>query len=246
MALIVKIKKHINNFDLDVDFELDNEFIVIFGYSGAGKSITLNMLAGLLSPDKGIITFNGKNYYNSYKKINLPVQQRNIGYVFQGLALFPHMTVKENIEYGLKKNSISVNDLLDNFNLHYLSNTYPMQLSGGEKQRTAFARALASEPGLLLLDEPFSNLDQHYKDQMHSLLQKTRKTYNIPVIMITHDIFEACKLADRILVFSNGRIIQQGSPSSIYYKPTCEEIAELVGNRDYRCHNPLAQKLISN
>jgi molybdate transport system ATP-binding protein len=162
---------------LKVDLEIaNNELLCLFGHSGAGKTTLLRILAGLFTPDRGFISFNGEVWYDSVKKINLPPQKRNVGFMFQDYALFPNMTVRRNIEFAQKiRNAEEVDSLLSHFGLEALQKQYPAKLSGGQKQRVALARALAAKPNLLLLDEPLSALDYEMRlnlqDEIHSDLK---------------------------------------------------------------------------
>ncbi|WP_163527942.1 sulfate/molybdate ABC transporter ATP-binding protein [Halobacillus ihumii] len=202
--LSLTIKKKLPHFILNASFQAGNEIVVLYGPSGSGKTTVLNCIAGLTHPDEGEIELNkGILFYTNHKPI--PVQKRNIGYLFQDYALFPHMTVYKNISYGATDDQL-VNKLLEVVGIKHLASKYPRQISGGEKQRVALARALATEPDLLLLDEPFSSLDQETKNQCHEELLRLRKLWEIPIILVTHDWEEAKKLADRILLIESGKI----------------------------------------
>lgn len=167
----VDILKRLNYFDVNVNFSVDKEMLVIQGSSGAGKTTILDCIAGIKTPDKGEIMINENLIFSSTKRTCIPIRNRNVGYVFQDYALFPHMTVKGNINFGLKSKGLkdqSYSDYLTEiFQLKHLENRYPNQISGGEKQRVALARALATKPNLLLLDEPFSALDNKTKDTVY-------------------------------------------------------------------------------
>lgn len=211
--LFVHIEKKLVQFQLDVQFDVGDERIVLFGPSGAGKTTILNALAGIVHPDKGSIRLNDSVYYEE-KKRPLSIQKRNIGYLFQDFALFPHMKVEDNILYGVKKKKITtrsplIQQLLSVMKIEHLLGKYPVQISGGEKQRVALARALATEPYLLLLDEPFSALDKETKAQCHDILLTLHQTWSIPVILVTHDLKEARKLGDRILFMEKGIIVRE-------------------------------------
>jgi molybdate transport system ATP-binding protein len=234
MGLSVFFKKQFNGFDIDVTWEIGNELAVLFGFSGAGKTVTLQMIAGLVSPDKGYIRSGGNNLFDSDLKINLPPQNRRIGYVFQDLALFPHMTVEKNIAYGLN-GSLNKNDrrqkideIISLFQLRGLEKRFPSEISGGQKQRTACARALIKMPDALLLDEPFCALDNPIRVEMQKVIKDIQQLFNIPVIFVTHDIFEAVAIADKIIVYSNGRVHQIGPPEKVMNNPATSETAALV------------------
>ena len=164
MSLYVDIEKHLPGFHLRTSFEAGNEILSILGASGCGKSLTLKCIAGIETPDRGRIVLDGRVLFDSQKRINLPVRDRKIGYLFQTYALFPHMTVRENIACGLTSRDRSfVGSWVEKFYLSGLEDHYPSQLSGGQQQRTALARMLASRPSLIMLDEPFSALDDYLK-----------------------------------------------------------------------------------
>ena len=236
MGLSVTLKKKLGLFSLDVSWKIDNELVVLFGYSGAGKSITLQMIAGLMRPDEGVVRTGEKVLFDSFKGIDLPPQKRSFGYVFQDLALFPHMTVVENIRYGAKgtrhdESGKLVEDIISSFRLKEVVNSLPSKLSGGQQQRVAFARALIRKPDVLLLDEPFSALDNPLRLEMGEFLNDIRNTFDIPVVLVTHDIFEAYTMADTIIVYANGRVAQTGSPYEIFNHPANREVETLINTK---------------
>ncbi|TGB01300.1 ATP-binding cassette domain-containing protein [Halobacillus salinus] len=204
--LTVDIKKKLKAFQLDAGFTMNNEIVVLFGPSGSGKTTTLNCLSGLSHPDEGSIQLRGRTLFSKKQK-PVPVQKRNIGYVFQDYALFPHMTVRNNILYGAKSME-EVDQLVDTLGISHLLEEYPRNISGGEKQRVALARAFATKPELLLLDEPFSSLDENVKKECHNELLRLHKKWGIPVILVTHDQAEANKLADRVIEMEQGRVLE--------------------------------------
>lgn len=221
MTLKVKLTKNLPDFSLDVEWSIDGELGVIFGYSAAGKSLTLKMIAGLLKPDQGTIQANDLILFDSEKGINLPPQQRRIGYVFQDSCLFPHMTVTENIMYGLRDKSreqaeAALKHITASFEINDILARYPAEISGGQKQRVAFARALIGEPVALLLDEPFSALDNPIRHKLRQFLKNVHREFKIPIILVTHDLPEAYTMADRIIVYSKGRILQTGTPAEVF------------------------------
>ncbi len=216
MALSVKVCKKVKGFSLTVEWEIGNELVVLFGYSGAGKSMTLQSIAGTLTPDNGFVRFGDRVYYDSATKVNEPPQKRPFGYVFQDLALFPHMTVNANVAYGGTGMSKDEREekckaMISLFHLDGLQKRLPSEISGGQKQRVALARALMRKPEMLLLDEPFSALDHPLRVEMGTILRKVHEEFRIPVVLVTHDIAEAYSLADRIIVYSGGRVERTGS-----------------------------------
>ena len=232
MGLSLKLRKQVNGFNLDVEWAMENEMSVLFGFSGAGKSMTLQLMAGLIRPDEGWIYSGDRILFDSRSEINLAPQDRSIGYVFQNLALFPHMTVKGNILYGagdLKKEQREerIGEMIVAFHLDGLEARYPSEISGGQQQRVALARALIRRPDLLLLDEPFSALDNPLRLEMQKFLKEVRQKFNIPVILVTHDLLEAYAVADKIIVYSQGKIVQTGSPLEVGHNPVNAEVQTL-------------------
>lgn len=201
MSLYVKIFKHLAEFDLDVEFEVNQKVMGLMGASGSGKSMTLKCIAGIETPDKGKIVLNDKVLFDSEKKINIPIQKRNVGYLFQNYALFPNMNVYDNIMCGLKAHKISdmeekIDIVLKQFHITELKERYPNQLSGGQKQRVALARLVAYNPDVLLFDEPFSALDEDLKEGLMKEL-KTVLSVDKPVIFVSHNKEEVQYLCER-------------------------------------------------
>lgn len=235
-VLFVKI---MNNFNLHSSFSSNKGVLGILGSSGCGKSLTLKCIAGLYNPDKGSITLNGKVLFNSDDKINIPPRNRNIGYVFQNYALFPHLTVYKNIEYGIKHLDKEIRhhriiEMLSKMQLTGYENSYPSQLSGGQQQRVALARTLITDPELLLLDEPFSALDSHIKHLLENeLLHIIRNNYDGIVLLVTHNIEEVYRLCDRILIFDQGKTLQLGDKEEIIGSPASLTAARITGCKNF-------------
>lgn len=211
--LKVNLFKKLPHFELDVEFQLENEVLVLFGASGSGKTTVLDILAGLQNPDRGEIICNNRVHFSSEKGINLSPQERNTGYLFQDYALFPHMNVKRNILFGVDcKKREKVPDyryVVEMFDIAHLEKRYPRQLSGGEKQRVALARALMTGPDLLLLDEPLSALDSGLRRQCQKELLYLHRQWRIPFILVTHDLDEAEELGNQILFLQKGTVKQR-------------------------------------
>ncbi len=204
-------------FTLDVEFSAPEGVTVIFGPSGSGKTTVLQCLAGLLKPDAGTIRVGGETWFDCGRKINLTPQQRRTGYVFQDLALFPHMTAAENIAFGVRESTENkrnrVRDILERFHVAHLAENRPDEISGGERQRVALARALVIQPQLLLLDEPFSALDDELKLAIIADLKRWLEENKIPVLLVTHDREEARMLGGRMLLMKEGSVTSGPSPA---------------------------------
>lgn len=209
--LEVQIYKKLAEFDLDASFQVDDNILGLMGASGSGKSMTLKCIAGIETPDQGRIVLNNRVLFDSEKKINVPIQKRNVGYMFQSYALFPNMNVYENISVGLRARKVKdvdivVQKVMQQFRVFELASRYPKQLSGGQRQRVALARLMAYEPDVLLLDEPFSALDEDLKED---LLQELKSELQIskPVIFVSHDKEEVNYLCDLKYKIKQGEII---------------------------------------
>ncbi|WP_072889429.1 sulfate/molybdate ABC transporter ATP-binding protein [Ornithinibacillus halophilus] len=203
--LKVSFEKSLKNYTLHIDLSVGEEIITLVGPSGSGKTTILNCIAGVSHPDEGIIQLNDKVLYETSKK-PLAIQKRNIGYLFQDYALFPHMTVEKNIQYGLKDYKL-VEKLIDIVGIKPLMDSYPHQISGGEKQRVALVRALATKPDALLLDEPFSALDEKTRVECQDELLRIHEEWKIPIILVTHHMEEAKKMGNRKIQLNKGKII---------------------------------------
>ncbi len=212
MALLVDIEKTLGSFHLQVHLEAGDEVLGLCGNSGCGKSLTLRCIAGIEKPDRGRIILNGVTLFDSEKHINLSPQKRRTGLLFQNYALFPNMTVQQNIRAGTlrdqqteEERSRKVSELMESFGLSELSGHYPRQLSGGQQQRTALARILVSEPQILMLDEPFSALDSELKFRMEAEVREVIRRFGKTAILVSHDRGEAYRLSDRIAMMRDGR-----------------------------------------
>lgn len=207
----LEIYKEIEYFNIDIDISFDGGILVIQGESGAGKTTLLDCIAGIKSPDRGLISVKERILYSSDKNINLPVKDRNIGYLFQSYALFPHMSVIDNVLYGFKSRRIKdfyyVEKVLDSFGIYHIKDKLPANISGGEKQRTALARAIATKPELLLLDEPFSALDKDTKALVYEEFINFKVNFHTDTILITHDEKEAKLLGNKIIRLKDGKVI---------------------------------------
>ena len=205
--------KH-QHFSLDVQFSCSAGVTVIFGPSGSGKTTILHCIAGLVAPDYGAISVGGENLFDASCSLDIPTQHRRIGYVFQDLALFPHMTAAENIGFGIRVNGTEkqrmVWDALEKFRIAPVANHRPAEISGGERQRVALARALVIQPRLLLLDEPFSALDDELKQGIIADLKQWLTENSVPALFVTHDREEARTLGDRVLLLKSGQIAGEG------------------------------------
>ncbi len=234
-----KDKEGSQAFTLDVQLESAAGVTVLLGPSGAGKSLTLNCIAGFIHPDEGRILIDNELFFDAATGISIAPERRRCGYVFQDHALFPHMSVRDNLRFagsvapthanrGLNLRR-RINELLEVFELTELAARKPAQLSGGQKQRAALARILVSEPRLLLLDEPTRGLDARLRSAFYELLQRTRERLQVPVILVTHDLDECFELADFVCLMDSGRFLQTGSRDDIFSKPATSEIARWLG-----------------
>lgn len=226
------VVKSYGHFTLEVAATVGAEWLVLLAPSGSGKSLTLNLLAGLVTPDAGFVRGNGRVFHDSARGINLPIRKRRIGYVFQESALFPHMTVARNITYGLPPGRDPRPVLarwLRFFDLEGREAAYPAELSGGQKQRVALARALANEPQLLLLDEPFSALDRRIRESLQREMVRLKAELSIPVVLVTHDFDEAQVLGEQVAVLEHGRMLELGPRARLFAHPQRHETAHFLG-----------------
>jgi molybdate transport system ATP-binding protein len=218
IALAKTLHSPAGSLQLDVRTRIDSDaFVALFGPSGAGKTTVLRMLAGLTPPDKGSIVVDGKTWFDSDARINLPPQQRAIGFMFQDYALFPNMSVRQNVAYAVDaRDSAWIAELLDLAGLTDLQQRMPATLSGGQKQRVALARALARRPALLLLDEPLSALDASLRQQLQDDLAGLHRRFGMTTLLVSHDIGEVFRLSQRVLRMAEGRIVQSGTPAEVF------------------------------
>lgn len=230
MSVFCKIKKKLGHFNLDISFESKEETVALMGASGSGKSMTLRCIAGIETPDSGLIVINGKTVYDSEKKVNLTPQKRHAGYLFQDYALFPNMTVYTNI-YTVteKKNKHKITSLIKAFRLKGLENHYPSQLSGGQKQRCALARMIASEPEIIMLDEPFSALDSYLRWQLEQEVASVIKEFGKTVLFVSHDRDEVYRLSDKVVVVTEGKNEPICTKQELYQNPKTYADALLTG-----------------
>ena len=230
MSLIVKIKKQLDNFMLSVDMELTDEIVSVIGMSGSGKSMTLKCIAGIETPDSGFISLNDRVLYDSKNRINLHPGKRRVGYLFQDYALFPTMTVMENICIAMgHRDEKKVKVWLKRYGLDGMADTYPDHLSGGQRQRVAMLRMLAAKPECILLDEPFSALDEHVKRSMESELMEMLSDFHNPVIFVSHNRDEVYRLAERIGSIESGMLSAVRDKKDFFMRPMSVEQALLVG-----------------
>jgi molybdate transport system ATP-binding protein len=226
-------------FQLNIHLRAGPGITVLFGPSGAGKTLTLNCIAGFAHPDEGRILVNDELYFDGAANVHIPARRRRCGYIFQDHALFPHMSVRENLRFAMSATGSElnrrigrhrrINELLEAFELTDLAARKPAQLSGGQKQRAALARILVSEPRLLLLDEPTRGLDARLRRAFYEVLQRTRARLQVPVLLVTHDLAEAFELADSVCLMDRGRLLQSGSRDTVLSRPATVEIARSLG-----------------
>jgi len=235
LALSVQFKKAFADFSMDVSWQAGREIVVLFGPSGAGKSLTFQIMAGLVAPDEGHIQLGDAVFYDAQSDINRSPQSREIGYLFQHYALFPHMTTRENVLYGHRqpRSSEAAADfaaMLTRFHLEGLEQRYPGALSGGQRQRVALARALMRKPKVLLLDEPLSAVDLTVRRSIRTELKTLQRALGIPMVIITHDLGEALAMADQLIIYEHGRVVQAGTPEAIVQNPQNDIIAAWAGS----------------
>ncbi|MBO5521685.1 MAG: ATP-binding cassette domain-containing protein, partial [Eubacterium sp.] len=246
MSLIVDIEKQLGSFSLKMKFEIGTEVLALLGASGSGKSMTLKCIAGIEKPDRGYIELDGRVLYDSGKGVYLTPQKRHIGYLFQQYALFPNMTVRQNILCGIRRPAFAekrkperkqsvldaetrVSEMIRTMHLKGLEDKFPSQISGGEQQRTALARILVNDPEVLLLDEPFSALDTHLRFRLEQELRELLRQFHKPVLLVSHDRDEAYRIADRIAVIRAGAMETIGAKQEVFADPQTVDAARLTG-----------------
>ena len=245
MALEVQIEKRLASYTLSLNFSCDAEPLAVLGPSGAGKSMTLRCIAGLERPDRGRIALGGNLLFDSSKHVSMPSRARRIGLLFQHYALFPHLTVAENVAFGLAgvpegERRARVAKQIAQTHLAGLESRFPHELSGGEQQRVALARALAIEPEALLLDEPLSALDTHLRSQIERQLIETLAQFRRPALFVTHNMEEAYRIATNLLVLSKGHAVALGPKEEIFRHPPSKEVALLTGCKNFSRAKPVS------
>jgi molybdate transport system ATP-binding protein len=233
----VEITKRLPEFTLDVAWSAGDGVAVLFGPSGAGKTLTLQCLAGLIRPDAGRIVVDGRVLFDSAAGVDLPPQHRRVGYVFQGYALFPHLTVGQNVAFGLRdrpraERQARAAEVMERLGLGGLEHRRPGELSGGQRQRVALGRALAIDPALLLLDEPLSALDAPLRRSLRDELRTILSGWGTAAVLVTHDFTEAYQLADRIVIYEGGQVIQSAPRAELLWQPASEAVARIMGLRN--------------
>jgi molybdate transport system ATP-binding protein len=222
------------SFTMEVEFSAATGFTILFGASGAGKTTLLDCIAGLATPDSGRITIGAATLFDSGAKLNISSNRRAVGYLLQSLALFPHMTVAENVQYGLdalpgSERKARCGEILEQFRIAALAQRRPGEISGGERQRAALARTLVTRPRVLLLDEPLTALDARTKSQILDDLRAWNRDQQIPILYVTHQREEVFALGENVIVLEQGRIEARGSPHEVLQRPSSETVAQLAG-----------------
>src|SRR6476661_6223868 len=248
-GLCLKIFKPLSGFALDVGFDIGPEVLGILGASGSGKSMTLRCIAGLETPSRGKIAVNGKVLFDSAQGINVPSKDRRIGFLFQNYALFPHLSVAQNVAFGLQhlsesEQQLRVKEQLILMQMSGLENRYPHELSGGQQQRVALARAIAPSPDLLLLDEPFSALDTHLRSQLERELMQTLANYRGITLFVSHNLEEVYRVCKNLLVLAEGRPIAFDTKENIFDRPGNFTVAQLTGCKNFCAAKPIAETVV--
>jgi molybdate transport system ATP-binding protein len=239
MKLAVCLQKRLSrDFALDIEFAITRGITILFGASGSGKTTLLRSIAGLLRPDSGSISLGDQTFFDSARGIDLPVSERRVGFVFQNLALFPHLTVAQNVKYGLHKLDQAeaaqrTDEILESFRISALRNQKPNEISGGERQRVALARTLVTDPRVLLLDEPLSGLDYVTQSRIIEDLRAWNAAKDIPTLYVTHSQREVFALGESVIVLQNGKILNRGTPQDVLEAPAQESLAQLAGFENF-------------
>src|SRR5579884_770650 len=221
-------------FALELDLKTGPGITVLFGPSGAGKTLTLDCIAGFVIPDSGRILLEDDILFDGERRISVPPQNRHCGYVFQNYALFPHMTLRRNLEFALqgtarRDRSRRVDEMLEHFSLSEVSGRRPHEVSGGQQQRCSIARAIIRPRRILLLDEPARGLDAPLRDDLYATIRRVNEELGVPVLLVSHDLDECFALADEMVVLAAGRIVQSGSPKEVVNRPASLDVARLLG-----------------
>lgn len=239
-ALKVTARKKLRDFTVDIDLHIDSNITVMLGPSGHGKTTVLNMIAGIARPDSGAISVGDSKLFDSRHDINVEMEKRSIGYVFQDYALFPHLSVFENVAYGLRARRVSETDIrtrvmheLERLAIANFKDEIPIRLSAGQRQRVALARALVIKPCVLLMDEPLSALDMQLRARVRSELKALLRQLAVPTIIVTHDSLDAVSLGDVVMVMEHGRIVQHGTYETLLATPSSQFVAEFVESNAY-------------
>ena len=239
MSLFVDIEKNFGDFDLKIKFETNQNAASLLGASGSGKSVTLKCIAGIITPDKGKIILNGRTLFDSERKINVRIQDRNVGYFFQDYALFPNMNVRKNIILGMKKygkefdQESKLAEVSKMLGIENLLEHYPNQLSGGQKQRVALARILVNNPEIILFDEPFSALDEFLRTRLQMEMKETLQKLNKEAIIVTHNRDEAYMLTNQTILIDKGTVVESSGTKELFANPKYLESAILTGCKNY-------------
>jgi molybdate transport system ATP-binding protein len=221
-------------FAIDLELDAGTGVTVLFGPSGAGKTLALDSIAGFVRPDEGRILLDDEILYDGAAGVHLPPQKRNCGYVFQNYALFPHMTLRRNLEFAAERSPRlerhrRVAEMLEKFRLNEVAGRRPHEVSGGQRQRCSIARALIGSPKLLLLDEPATGLDAPLRAELYEVLRQVRAEFKIPILLVTHDLDECFELGNEMMILSHGKIVQRGTPREILDQPANADVARLLG-----------------
>ena len=241
MSLCLDVRKKFPGFSLNVSLDVGDESLAVLGASGSGKSLTLSCIAGIVKPDEGRIIIDGVTVFDSSKGINIPPQRRRTGLMFQDYALFPNMTVEENIRVSRRHCGNEADELIRRFSLESVRNLLPSQISGGQKQRTALARTLLSRPKILMLDEPFSALDSHLRFQTERELSEVFREFHGTVILVSHSMEESYRLCGKTAVLHGGHVEISGATDDVFSSPKTKQAAILTGckniSRSSRTHD---------